>query len=407
MERIPTVPAESQTNEEYRAVLDVVQEGLLDIPVDASEEELERYRVAIRDALPLLESLIGHAELGSEAPRDLAFIALAFPREGVTLPGITDLDYENGAQARRILFAHKEALLKEALEEKKHPHWTHIIQLESVPGYDEEIGAYLREEVQSLGLDLSELEEAWKQAGEEERYKEYKTYNLFQLLRLEKKVPGSGMELFRRFGIADFARYPIEVLEAQYRERENVESPYGIMLYPRSDWNGAFYHEEDLIRNFSESLEGSHQLRIIECESKWEIAKQLLSLQQAYEQKEEGHKISFVVLCGHGNNEVIDFGGKEKRHRLHISDLTGEGISRTGSFFEEDATVIIFSCTTGMEGGIGQELSRALQATVIAPIDATSPESVIYENGAFHVTYKNDVPANSFHKGTLVQEGNK
>ena len=127
MERIPAVPAESQTNEEYRAVLDVVQEGLLDIPVNASEEELERYRVAIRDALPPLESLIGDEELGSEALRDLAFIALAFPREGVTLPGITDLDYENGAQARRILFAHKEALLKEALEEKKYPHWTHLL----------------------------------------------------------------------------------------------------------------------------------------------------------------------------------------------------------------------------------------------------------------------------------------
>lgn len=397
---------EDSKNEEYRKMLDGVNEGLLDIPVGAGEEQLERYRQMQTESIDTLRELMTHPEFADEAIRDLSIMALAIKRDGVVLPGVNDVDYENGARCREILFANKELLFEKALDQKHSSHkWGSMFQIEAIPGYEEELEKYLKNQVEKLGLNLREFEAAWAQAGKEEDQKDHRLYNIFQLLRLDRRLPGSAMELFHRFGIADFARYPLDVLIEQYENRDITDRPYGIMLYPRSDWNGAFYSEEELIAEFHQSLQGSYELRIIECESKWDIGKSLFALDKAYAQAEDGHKIAFAVVCGHGNREVIDFGGKEERHRLHISDLGGTGIGRSTMFFEENPTLVIFSCTTGTEGGVGQELSKAMHATVIAPDGVTSPQSIELnkETGSFDVQYKMYAGTRKYKNGESIE----
>jgi hypothetical protein len=387
MERIPISTNEKTKRRETKKTLKSLYKSLLEIPFDATEEDEERYLQLQTDNIETLSGLIMDEEFSDEAIRLLAIIAMAHPGVGIPLK---EAEYENGARAREILYRNKELLIERALDEKHHPQLNVVVQLESLPGYEEEIGSYLNSEVERIGLDLHELEEAWKQAGFERQQREFRMYNLSQLLRLEKKIPGAAVELFHRFGIADFARYPLEVLIEQYENRDNAESPYGIILYPRSDWNGAFYKEEDMLRELNSSLDGEYKLRIVECESKWDIGRQLLSLDAAYAQKENGNKISFAIICGHGNKEGIDFGQKDDHQNLVIDDLAGKGVRRSGSFFNEHPTLVLISCATGEAGGIGEALSKTFNATVVAPSGNTNADSITYDSSSkmFAVKYR-------------------
>ena len=55
------------------------------------------------------------------------------------------------------------------------------------------------------------------------------------------------------------------------------------------------------------------------------------------------------------------------RNTLHSRDLTGEGAKRVNRFFVPSPTIVLFSCSTGARGGIGQKLSEVIGAKVIAP----------------------------------------
>ena len=50
----------------------------------------------------------------------------------------------------------------------------------------------------------------------------------------------------------------------------------------------------------------------------------------------------------------------------------GGRAQRAGQFFVDNPTIILSSCSTGAEGGIGQELSKRFGAKVIAPKEPTS-----------------------------------
>jgi hypothetical protein len=227
-------------------------------------------------------------------------------------------------------------------------------------------------------------------------------YNLSQLLRLEKRIPGAALELYRLYGIVDFARYPLDLLIEQYENRENTETPYGIAIYPRSDWNGAFYAEEHMLEELSRSLRGSYQLRIVECENKRDFARRLLQLNALYGGEGEGHTISFAILNGHGSKDGISLGKGDEEH-IVVDDLLGEGVKRSGSFFSEDPTFILVSCEVGESGGLAEELSKTFNATVIAPIGDTNSESIVYKKkqDAFSVRYKK-APTQVYKDGGLV-----
>lgn len=397
------IESSAMSEAKARELLDQMTEALLENPINITPEQSHAYSVAVSEAVPELEQLMHDPQHQEEAIRNLIIISYgySYAEDGDSALDISDIDKESGQRAVEILFKNKELILELALKEKRHPRFSNIVRLEKVPGYEEEMTNYLAEEIGKAGLDLTVLEAAWSQAGFEDRNDSYRILNIFQLLRLEREVPGAALELFNQFGIADFARYPLDALITQYEQRENIETPYGIMLYPRSDWNGAFYNDVDMIREFSDSLGDTAALRFVECESKIDIARQLLSLQQKYEKAEGGHKISFAVICGHGNRELMDFGGKDERHRLNISDLSGQGIARTKAFFEDDATLVLFSCTTGEEGGLGQQLSGALELTVIAPDGITSPTSITYEQERedFSVAYHGGINTKVYKNG--------
>ena len=166
---------------------------------------------------------------------------------------------------------------------------------------------------------------------------------------------------------------PPELLITQYDQRDNTDKPYGVIVYPHSDWNGAFLQNEDPLRWFFADVREKYNLRVLEAESKYDIARGLLGLKRRYGQQ---NKISFALLGGHGTKNSILFGGEDERHRLVSQDLQGSGVRRTSEFFEPHPTIVLVSCSTGTQEGIGQQLSEMMGAKVIAPEIPTNIKSI-------------------------------
>ncbi len=201
--------------------------------------------------------------------------------------------------------------------------------------------------------------------------------NLLRIGRLENDRPGITRTLIAEFGIKCFSRYPAELLISQYDER-NMQRPYGIILYPRSDRNEAFNQNQPV---FSElyhefALWGGDRLliRVIECGSKKEVIQRLLALNKRYG---DANKISFDVLGGHGTINSIELGSAENRREvINITDVANRRTRLVEGFFKPQAPHVLVSCSTGVNKGIAEELSAILGTTVYAPDQDTNISSL-------------------------------
>ncbi len=395
------IEVQEDNNILHREILDKISEALLEIPTDSTEEDLEVFRAVITENISLLETMLHNDLFAREVLRNLSMIAMAY--EGCGVP-CTEEEYENGLRAHEIIFANKDRILEVALQEEMNPRYGFLSFMKHIPGYADEMNAYLAEEVAKLDLDLSALEEAWSKSGYEKQFEDHRMYNTFQLLRLEQRSPGAPKTLFETFGISTFARYPLATLQKQFESVDRADVPYGILLYPRSDWNGAFYNSVGMIEDLDASLKDRRLLRIVECQSSMEIGRRFLSLQKKYE-VEGGQKISFAVIGGHGNQHTIVFGDRERGQEINIEALSGDGLKRARSIFAEDITFVLSSCSTGVEGGVAQEFSKVFNAEVIAPDANTSTESVVYnvDSADFDVKYRG-AEAIRYKNGVIVQD---
>ncbi len=209
--------------------------------------------------------------------------------------------------------------------------------------------------------------------------------NLNMFFELESEIPEITKFLEEKLGIIDFGRYPKQLLLDQYLLKDDVDSPYGILVFPRKDHvNGtgicedAFHSHPIVLERFYEQLKAlGYNLRICEISGKLGYAKNLLRFAKHYGQKQ---KISFAIFGGHGSKDLIEFGNRVdyEEHRLRTDDLGGGGIQRglSGEFYDEQPTVVLLSCLTGAEDGIAQNISGITHGTVIAPSIATYPNNI-------------------------------
>lgn len=257
----------------------------------------------------------------------------------------------------------------------------------------------LSQKISSFGLDPVVVMDAWDKA---EGFLSYRYDAIKQMCLLESRAPGSTSVLYKEFGILDFHRYPFELLLDQYENRDNLNIPYGVILYPRADGNGAFAHGQKVFGSMYAQLKHIYTIRVSECDTKKDVVRMLISLDQKYGSE---HKIEFMVIGGHGTKDAISFGGTHESHRLRLFDLKHEKTSGTKSFFESNPSVILHSCETGQEGGVAEELSKVLQGKVIAPETKTVFEKInatVDEEGKpiFSVVFR-DGHTRVYNKGTL------
>ncbi|MFM2330675.1 MAG: hypothetical protein RLZZ26_182 [Candidatus Parcubacteria bacterium] len=251
--------------------------------------------------------------------------------------------------------------------------------------------------------------------------------NIRTALYLERRKPGVAKQLFDDFGIANFARYDEEMLLRQ-AEMSEVSTPYGVIIYPEADWNGAFFNTMAPLARAAEQLRGGGiETRIIEAGSQKELARCLLSLDKRY--APDGHKISFAIIGGHGSEHSIALGNTAdippplpdeqegdliKRHprdsgTFTTSDiLSGKGIRRGArELFVDKAPVVLVSCSTGVAGGIGETASAAVDWDITGPDRPTNVDKINVTfrkpgEPSFEVVYKNEAKTGHFRAGREV-----
>lgn len=266
----------------------------------------------------------------------------------------------------------------------------------------------LNGEIQSWGLDPNTILKAWTEGHSTDRGLRGLAgilENLPAAIYLESQKPGILKTLSEEFGVKNFGRYPAELLIAQYDEKDNTDKPYGVVLYPYSDWNGAFFQNKNPLREFYADVKDKYSIRVLEAGSKYDIARGLLNLKRRYGAQ---HKISFAVIGGHGTKNSILFGGEDERHTLMSQDLQGKGVRKTSEFFEPQPNIVLVSCSTGTNEGIGQQLSEMMGAKVTAPEIPTNIKTLratIDQNGKllFDVKYQDEGTEKSYLAGAPQQ----
>lgn len=208
----------------------------------------------------------------------------------------------------------------------------------------------------------------WLKSKEDkhERDQKYLQMNLASLSDLEKQRPGIASNLGSEFGIYNLARYPKELLIAQYDQRDTKDNlPYGIIVYPNADHNGAFYQSNKVFKELYGQLQGKYKIVAYEEKDLFGLVRSINKARHRY------GKISFAIIGGHGSKDSVQFGGElrlylEKKGELQQKNLVRKGASSLQLAFVDNPTVILDSCSTGSLGGIGEEISK-LGANVIAP----------------------------------------
>lgn len=193
---------------------------------------------------------------------------------------------------------------------------------------------------------------------------------------LENAQPGITKFLIEERGIQHIYRYSDKILLQQYVENEDTTLPYGVVVFPETDWNGAFRGATSNLGDFYDKTNGQYHLRLFECRSTYGLLKILITADKHYGAH---HKISFAIIGGHGAEDAIQFGDYEV---ANSSVLYKENIAATKSipkikdFFVPNPTIILQSCSTGKDDGIAQLLSQQLGAHLFAPDQSTSVKSI-------------------------------
>ena len=241
----------------------------------------------------------------------------------------------------------------------------------------------------TYGLDFKRLIQAWAHGHEKGDPSDYVRQNLETILALEAKTPGMCRELNRRFNIRNFARCSDEAWEDQYQNRDRKDLPYGVMVYPESDYNSAFYKMNTKVGKFRERLkELGCLLRIYEASDVDEATQAITDAEDVY-----GRQLEFAVMCAHGTTQSMQFGKRGNTDgsscttltaalvQRELNDPQSPRLSKLARQFAPLARLYLISCSTGKESivtprCIGNVLSTALGIIVHAPNEDVSVRGI-------------------------------
>lgn len=289
---------------------------------------------------------------------------------------------------------------------------------------DEAIGIISSHLHTNLGIDsalLSTFVDSWDKSSDQANVAYAIRDNLYRIENLECMRPGIIRELSDRFGIHDFARYPAAALVWQYDHAKEAGFNYGLVVYPRDDWNGAFYNESTLDNLFGQMQSGDEEwggLLIVEADTKLSAVRQMNIIRRVY------GSASFGIIGGHGTADSIQFGNNFDRggvlriddveKMIAISDNFSEKTEKSNdsppALFKSGSTIMLISCSTGSAGGIGSKISKLTQGIIIAPSVPTGVKSMKFiapedENAVptFEVTYGEENAGVKFQNGQPIE----
>jgi len=184
--------------------------------------------------------------------------------------------------------------------------------------------------------------------------------NLEAILTIEEKRPDIAKVLKDEFNIGLFHRYPPEVLIAQFDQRNNRELPFGIMVNSITDHNEALgsLGMTGLLKSLHKEADGvGYGVRIYEAGSIEEIVDIMNQSNERYGEKTP----QFALISGHGLPDSIEMDWDHPRfpgRKIRQESFQDEDGLNLAKKMGDNAQVILISCSTGVEGGIAQEISK-------------------------------------------------
>lgn len=227
-----------------------------------------------------------------------------------------------------------------------------------------ELEEQLKTTITKYGLDSEKVIKSWKTQVHWGLYADLEG-NIYFMQTVEREQPGITKFLYEKFGICNFIRYEPWVLLDQYKNNEDDKLPYGIVVTPYNDSNGAFasYNQKEIWAKFVSEIYGKYRVRFFEGQTYGDIVKGLKHCGNTY----TNNKISFLFLGGHGTPDTIDLGGENITGGvLKTADVEKIQIERLQKFFIDNPRVVLIACSTGVDNGIAQALSK-LNTEVVAP----------------------------------------
>jgi hypothetical protein len=233
--------------------------------------------------------------------------------------------------------------------------------------------------------------------------REYLAEDIDAIFEMEKKFPGSTEWLRLTRGITHLARYPHELLMDQLIYRDDTTSPWGLVVFPSWDHNGAFYEKYFAFSGLRADIrsEGKYRIRITEGGTLFTLAKRLLAMQKKY------GPTSFAVLGGHGNSESISFGDNIKEDLKKSQIENQKSVAKLiKKVFAKETPIVLASCLTGKKGGIAQAISKH-DLIVTGPEKSTAlmDINVSKENGKLKLKANySKGKSNTFQNGKLLRQ---
>ena len=255
--------------------------------------------------------------------------------------------------------------------------------------------------------DLRRLLKIWQLSDRKEKLTFTVLSNIERIDEVERLRPGSVKILEQEFGILNFGRYDAKTLAYIYDNKDKDDLPHGYLIYPYNDHNGAFMRDKEIIRQLVDSMASKYYLRIVEVKNKRGLIHKLMRLKAHYPSHPEA---AFIILGGHGTPDSIQLGDEsDEQNSIYAENLGIESNDRRRGLakklgsrvLKKGAPIVLISCSTGQEEGIGQKLSEAFETEVIAPDMSTNLKSldpVFDQRGNLHTFKVEYTDANSAKK---------
>jgi|GEM_PF-4735621 len=340
-----------------------------------SDQDLELFRAVLKadkghtlHISSLLQSLQGSAGRGGENLRHLVTNSSPILNAPLFSYMISDLSY--GILADHDLVGKINSNPELLASEKSEAIKTCVNALIGIPAIATILNVKPAKLFASLLLGVADIlntDYAWKCIEN--------SMNLARALSGREGLRDCPKTLLKNFGIYDFARYPFNMLERQYKNfadgNKFFDMPQALTLYPRVDHNGSFYHPLGrMLDEFYSIHGGDFQFQAFEYLDK-------ISLYKIVQQRKKWNapRTDLILFGAHagelkeGEQKIQLVPGKrmEKKGEVRLQDIVyDERFEHLKSILAPNATIIIESCYLGVENGAAQKISRALACRVIA-----------------------------------------
>lgn len=259
------------------------------------------------------------------------------------------------------------------------------------------------------GLDYAKFSKVWGNFSDNIGLMGMAHLNLEAIIDLESIRPDISKVLLDEFNIRVFHKYPPEVLLAQYDQRNDNNIPYGIMVNSITDHNEALssLSMEGLMKSIhGEAQKNGFGIRIYEGGSEEDVKEYFDRSNQRYGIKTP----QFALISGHGTPDSIQMNWdnpKQPSRTIRQQSFQGEPLLRFTDYMRDDSTLVLISCSTGVEGGIAQEISKQ-GLTVMGPDRdaAASDISVSKDVGELfniHMFYRG-AKTNTYRNGIIIAQ---